>query len=142
MKCKFCGQVLPDEKTGKRQRWYCNDTCKQKAYRRRLGGHAPASEIYQQLVEAKLRIMELERFAVKHAPAGYRKKREIPEISLADMVRRHGIASQPVETTIVAKRLKPVDGCLDAEQQEAFWQLFNGQAGWHDCENCPHGVIP
>jgi hypothetical protein len=143
MNCKFCGRALPQEKTGKRPREYCDDACKQKAYRRRHGGNPPASETRHQLQEAKLRILELERIAVKYAPPGYRKKKDVAPMRLSDMIRLHGIAHQPIEVAIAAQVLKPAEGGnLDAEGQESFWQLFNKLPGWHDCPDCPHGIIP
>src|SRR5215813_12930123 len=59
MKCQFCGRGLPDGKTGKRPRQYCNDACKQASYRQRH--RAGGTSLQRELDQARLRISELER---------------------------------------------------------------------------------
>lgn len=65
MNCTFCGHPLPDEKTGRRPREYCNDAHRQAHYRR-LHQHTPSGQdatLVNQLEEAKARIAQLEQAA-------------------------------------------------------------------------------
>lgn len=84
----------------------------------------------------------LEKFALDHAPSGYRLAREIGTVALSDFIQMHGVARADVERAISAKALKPIDGMLDAHGQESFYLLFNNLPGWYSCSTCPHGVIP
>jgi hypothetical protein len=96
----------------------------------------------EQLRAVRRRLFALERFAIQHAPPGYRLERNIPIITLTEMIRDHGIATGYVERGTKDGLLKPVDGMLDAHEQEKFYLLCEGQPGWHVCSDCPHGVIP
>ena len=137
MNCQYCGKEIKQELTG-RQKRYCSDAHKQAAFRRRH----PEKSLRNDLRVARRRILELERFAKQHAP-GYRLAREIAPISLEEMLQAHGgIARLHINNAIEIGLLKPVDGILDADGQEHFYQLGNGQQGWRTCPNCPHGVIP
>lgn len=139
MQCayKFCTREVKQEPGG-RQRRYCSDAHKQAAFRQR---HPKALQ-RNEIKALKSRIYRLERFAVKHAPSGYRLDREIAPVSIGDMVRGHGTAERPVTDAIQVGILKPIDGMLNASGQETFYQLFHQLPGWRDCSDCPHGVIP
>jgi vacuolar-type H+-ATPase subunit I/STV1 len=63
MNCKFCEKPLPDEKTGKRPREYCNNAHRQAHYRRLhppIRGAKPDIVLASTLNEAQARITELE----------------------------------------------------------------------------------
>lgn len=62
MQCKFCGQSLPEVKTGRRPREYCNDAHRQAYYRRTHPGvrSAPDRALVKALDEATTTIKALE----------------------------------------------------------------------------------
>ncbi len=140
MKCAYppCHNLVEQPLTGRKKR-YCSEAHKHADFRRRH----PEKSLKNQVKALKSRIYLLERFAKDHAPTNYRLARDIAPVSLADMIKSHGIADGGyVEGIVQTGLLKPVNGMLDAEGQEVFYRLCNGQWGWHACERCPHGVIP
>lgn len=62
MRCKFCEQPLPDVKTGRRPREYCNDAHRQAYYRRTHPPSRPVSDatLVKALAEATATIKDLE----------------------------------------------------------------------------------
>jgi hypothetical protein len=144
MNCKFCGRVLPDEKTGKRPREYCDDACKQKAYRRRHGGNPPASEIRGQLQEARLRIRQLEQLVSTSGITLPRREQEISPIEVHEFANSHSVAWTDVERNLTMGMLKTItirgEECLDAHGQRVFWELNHDykKGVWRACPDCPH----
>jgi hypothetical protein len=143
MNCKYCGLALPEEKTGKRAREYCNNAHKQADYRRR---HQIASTVglKEELEEARQRIRELEHLLEQ---AGSRRKKQpkhkIEPVEFEEFANRHGVSLVDARRGITIGSLHPIeqDGklMLNAHNQRTFWELnHNYGPWWRDCEACPH----
>jgi len=144
MECAYgpCHREVAQSTTG-RKKHYCCEAHKHAAYRARH----PERLMKNEIKAMKIRIRLLEYFARKYAPASYRFARDIPAISLEQMIEQHAWnipeLQHTVDRVLAAKYLKPdKDGTLDAHEQETFYTLVHGQPGWRDCPSCPHGVIP
>jgi hypothetical protein len=144
MNCKYCGLALPEVKTGKRRREYCNNAHKQADYRQRHQV-AGTAELKKELEAAKQRIQELERL-VEQAGSTPRKKQPRHKIELVELgpfADLHGVSRDDAKRGITIGSLHPVeqDGklMLDAHNQRTFWELnHNYGPWWRDCEACPH----
>jgi hypothetical protein len=150
MKCQFCGRELPDGKTGKRPREYCNDACKQARYRQRHRRQADSASLQRELSQARLRISELERL-VRLSPLARqasRPKVDVEPVELWAFSNRHGVAVDDTKRIIRMGMLRPMkqaDGTelLDADGQRTFYQAYHHSFyGWHDCPDCPHDEVP
>lgn len=143
MECAYppCHRIIEQPSTGRRKR-YCSEAHKHADYRRRH----PERLLKNEIKAMKSRMRMLEYFARKYAPDSYRFARDIPNISLEQMIEQHAWnipeLQLSINRVIQAKYLKPKDGILDAYEQETFYTLIHGQPGWRDCKDCPHGVIP
>lgn len=142
MKCryKFCPNEVPIVASG-HQPLYCRPAHKQAEYRRR-NPDTDRRKLKKQLAEARARIYLLERFIREHAPAGYRAVQNIAPTRLGKMLDLHNVGGVPLEVVLQNGILKPVNGELDAEQQETFYTIFHKLPGWRSCPDCPHGIIP
>jgi len=97
----------------------------------------------QELLAARVRVRELERFIQEHTPVGYRLAKDIPSIRLGRMLDLHHVGGEPVAIALQNKLINPdEDGQLDAKDQETFYVIFHGLPYWQSCPDCPHGILP
>jgi hypothetical protein len=105
-KYRFCHNEIPVVASG-HQPLYCSVACKQAEYRRRNPDN-DRKKLRKELSAAKARVYLLEKFALEHAPRGYRLTKDITPVALSDFIGIHDVARADVERAISAKVLKPI----------------------------------